>query len=114
MQLKIEVKSIWLADRPVDFRKAVIGLSAVIVDQMKKEPRSGLFVFYNKARNRLKLLSWHGNGFVMIYKRLEKGCFSVGREEKRTISGLELDWLLAGLDWQLLRNWDEAKALKCF
>ena len=114
MQLKFEAENIWIADRAVDFRKAVDGLCAVILEQMEMQPREGLFVFYNKARNRLKLIGWHGNGFVMVYKRLEHGHFKVQIGECATITPQQLDWLLAGLDWQLLRDWKEAKTLEVF
>ncbi len=114
MQLKFEVERIWIANQPVDFRKAVDGLCAVIVEQLKAQPRDGLFVFYNKARNRLKLIGWHGNGFVMVYKRLERGHFVMQVGEKTTITTEQLNWLLAGLDWKLLTNWEEAKDLEVF
>lgn len=114
MQLKFESEQIWIADQPVDFRKAVDGLCALILEQMQQQPRDGLFVFYNKARNRLKLIGWHGNGFVMVYKRLEYGHFTVRIGEKVTLTEKQLNWLLAGLDWQLLTNWKEGEALEVF
>jgi len=114
MQLKFDVEKIWIADRAVDFRKAVDGLCGVIIEQMNMQPREGLFVFYNRARNRLKLIGWHGNGFVMVYKRLERGHFHIQVGKRASITADQLDWLLAGLDWQLLRDWDEAEALEVF
>jgi len=49
------------------------------------------------------------NGFVLLYKRLDKGKFSVeGSDTKITINEKQLKWLLAGLDWQLLGSWDKA------
>jgi transposase len=114
MQLKFEAEKIWIASQPVDFRKAVDGLCAVILEQMQEQPRDGLFVFYNKARNRLKLIGWHGNGFIMVYKRLERGHFKIQIGERISVTTQQLDWLLAGLDWQLLRDWNEAKTLEIF
>ncbi len=46
-----------------------------IAEQFEAKPMEGLYIFYNRARNRLKLLVWHYNGFMMLYKRLERGQF---------------------------------------
>jgi transposase len=60
----------------VDFRKAHDGLCAVVRDSFGDDPFSGsVFVFFNKARDRVKLLVWDGNGFWLFYKRLERGTF---------------------------------------
>ena len=109
--MHIELKSgkIWLFQGPVDFRKAVNGLCALVVEELKKDPGEGTYIFYNKARNRLKILGWHGNGFILLYKRLEKGKFPICCSgSKLTINQQQLGWLLAGLDWQLLGSWDKA------
>ena len=70
MHIKFEVEHIWMADCEEDFRKGVDGLCAIIIEQLKEQPGKGLYVFYNKRRNRLKLIGWHGNGFMMLYKRV--------------------------------------------
>lgn len=45
--------------------------------ELGKDPVSGeVFLFLNKPRNRLKLLHWESGGFVLYYKRLEKGTFT--------------------------------------
>ena len=45
--------------------------------ELDKDPVSGeVFLFLNKPRNRLKLLHWESGGFVLYYKRLEKGTFT--------------------------------------
>ena len=63
---------------PVDFRKAHDGLCAVVRNEFDDDPFSDdIFVFFNKARGRIKLLVWDRNGFWLHYKRLEKGRFPV-------------------------------------
>jgi transposase len=63
-----------VATRPVDFRKGAEGLAAVVKDQMKLEPFSGVvFVFRAKRADRIKLLWWDGTGVCLLAKRLEDG-----------------------------------------
>ena len=66
-----------------------------------------IYVFYNKARNKLKILGWHGNGFVLLYKRLSKGKFTVS--QKTNPNEQQLSWLLAGLNWEQMSNFGELK-----
>lgn len=110
MHIDFKCEKIWLSTEATDLRKAVNGLCAVVVEELKDNPSNGLYIFYNKARNRLKILGWHGNGFILLYKRLEKGRFITNAisSEKLTLTTQQLNWLLAGLDWKLLSNWDES------
>lgn len=100
--------SIHIHCAPIDMRKAVNGLSALVVDEFESSPQSGnLYLFYNKTRNRIKILFWDGNGFVIYYKRLEGNKFMLPREmdlPNFTISPEQLSWLLAGLDFQLMNK----------
>ena len=112
MHIEFECKKILLYGEAVDFRKAVDGLCVIVAEELSEAPGDGLYVFYNKARNRLKILGWHGNGFVLLYKRLEKGRFmpntsDILLEKKLSLDTQQLNWLLAGLDWKLLSNWDK-------
>lgn len=67
---------IYLARDPVDFRKSFDGLCSIVRDGFGKDPFLGdIFVFFNKRRDRVKLLHWDQNGFWLFYKRLEKGTF---------------------------------------
>ena len=66
---------VFLAVRPIDGRKSFNGLSVLVKETLQQEPTSGfLFVFINKARNRLKVLFWDGSGLVLCTKRLVSHC----------------------------------------
>ncbi|MCG5501458.1 IS66 family insertion sequence element accessory protein TnpB [Ectothiorhodospira lacustris] len=101
--------AIHLAVAPVDFRKAFDGLCIEIVEVLERDPLSGeLFVFRNRAGDKLKALYWDGQGFVMIYKRLEKGRFKWPHhaegdtEEEFRLSRSQLQALFEGIDWRRL------------
>jgi transposase len=67
---------ILFATEPVDFRKSIDGLAAFVELHLQEAPLSGtMFVFTNRSRDALKLLVWDQGGFLLLYKRLEKGRF---------------------------------------
>ena len=66
----------YLYEKPVDMRKGFDGLSGLVRNSMARDPASGeVYVFLNRNRNLLKLLHWEDGGFVVYYKRLERGTF---------------------------------------
>ena len=72
---------IWLSCEHADMRKAIDGLSLLVVKCFKKNPQDGdLFIFYNRKRDRLKILYWHYNGFMLVQKRLEKHGFKIPKD----------------------------------
>jgi transposase len=90
--------------RPIDFRKAHDGLCALVRDAMRDDPFSGgVFVFWNTAKDRVKLLVWDRNGFWMLYKRLERGRFPFDLADDAThveIDRARLSMLLDGIEWK--------------
>jgi transposase len=87
----------------VDFRKGAEGLAALVKDQMRLEPFSGVvFVFRAKRADRIKLLWWDGTGVCLLAKRLEDGQFRWPKIEDGTmrLSSGQLSALLEGLDWR--------------
>ena len=63
-----------MATKPVDFRKGANGLAALIKDELKTDPFSGVvYVFRAKRADRIKLLYWDGTGVVLTVKTLEQG-----------------------------------------
>lgn len=75
---------------PLDFRKSIDGLAMAVGTALGRDPMCGeVFVFRNKRRNALKALYWTPNGFVMLYKRLERGRFTAPTVSQTT-GALEL------------------------
>lgn len=96
----------YLHRAPVDMRKQIDGLVILAKEVIQQDPTSGaLFGFINARRNKLKLLLWERNGFVIWYKRLERDKFHWPRridEAVVTLSGEQLNWLLDGYDvWRM-------------
>jgi transposase len=66
--------SFLLYRKAADFRKGFDGLCGLVTNELDREPTSGeVYVFINRARDRIKLLQWQTGGFVLFYKRLEQG-----------------------------------------
>jgi transposase len=63
---------VYLYSDPVDMRKSINGLSIIVEQSMMLPTNSGaLFVFCNRGRDKIKILCWERNGFIVWYKRLE-------------------------------------------
>src|ERR1700680_3635243 len=93
--------SIWRASQPTDMRKSFDTLAEVVRQQLQGDPLSGqLFVFRNKRADRVKLLYWDEDGFVIVYKRLEAGTFRFPQAEAAgvEIRAADLQMLLDGVD----------------
>jgi transposase len=98
---------IFLCTRPTDLRKGFDGLHGLVLEVLRQDPLSGdLFVFLNKRRDRLKLLVWDGDGWMVLYKRLESGTFRppAGHEHSLTLSSAQLALLLGGIDLTTTRQ----------
>jgi transposase len=67
------ITNVYLHRAPIDMRRQIDGLGALVSGDIKQNPLSGsLIVFINKRRDKLKMLMWERNGFVVWYKRLEQ------------------------------------------
>jgi len=92
-------------NKPVDMRKSINGLSILVQDDMQRNPTEpGIFVFWNRKLDKLKLLYWHINGFCLFYKILEQQKFKIPQplSQRLIVSSKELQWLLDGLDFSEL------------
>jgi transposase len=92
---------IWLATQATDLRKSFDTLAEVVRKHLQKDPLSGqLFVFRNKRADRVKLLYWDEDGFVIVYKRLEAGTFRFPSADGdgAEIRAADLQMLLDGVD----------------
>jgi transposase len=73
-----------------DMRKGFDGLSGLVRSKLKQDLLSGdVFIFVNKRRDRIKLLTWDRTGFVLYYKQLERGTFEIPTAQK---PAMELNW----------------------
>ncbi|MCL1848035.1 MAG: IS66 family insertion sequence element accessory protein TnpB [Coriobacteriia bacterium] len=76
MMISFDSVPVYLACGPTDLRKQINGLCTKVSADFEMDPfDSALFVFCNRNKNRLKVLLFDGDGFMMITKRLEKGRF---------------------------------------
>jgi len=95
---------IWLALAPADLRKGFDALAELVRQHLRDDPLSGhVFVFRNRRGDRIKLLYWDTDGYVIVYKRLEAGIFRFPAAEGQasvTVRAAELAMLLDGVDWQ--------------
>jgi transposase len=103
--------SYYLYRTACDMRKSFDSLSGLVRNELGRDPASGeVFVFVNKRRNSVKLLHWERGGFVLYYKRLEKGTFTLPNlSSANSGSGSPLSWpelvlMLEGIQVQQMRQ----------
>jgi len=105
---------IFLATEPADMRKSIDGLSAIVRNQWGADLFSGhLFVFVSRRGDRVKILTWSAGGFVVYYKRLEKGRFRLppvtADAAHVPLDATQLAMLLDGIDYARVpapRRWN--------
>jgi len=96
--------AIFVAAAPIDLRRSFDGLAAAAREQLGRDPQRGaLFLFFNKAHDRVKLLWWDRSGYCILYKRLQRGCFRLPEAlepdaRSVTIEAAELAKILEGVD----------------
>ena len=91
---------------PIDMRNSINGLSMKVVQHISSEVQLGTFyVFYNKGKDKLKILYWERNGFCLWYKRVEKQRFKISEMSVTIEMTLQqLRWILDGLDYTKLQG----------
>lgn len=92
---------IFLCAQATDMRRSFDKLAEMTRELLAQDPLSGhLFVFFNKPRDRVKILFWDRSGFCLYYKRLEEGAFRVPKHDTGTVSmtAVELALILEGID----------------
>ena len=91
---------VYVYSKAVDMRKQIDGLAALVQIEMELDPfTKSLFVFTNKRRDKLKILAWDKNGFLIWYKRLEKQRFpKLHNDNHRVLSIKDLNLYLDGYD----------------
>ncbi len=101
----------FLCRSATDMRKGFDGLSGVVRNALEMDPLSGdVFIFLNRRRTHMKLLVWEDSGFVVYYKRLEKGRFEYpslggsGAGRSINISWRQLMLIIQGIDLKSVRQ----------
>jgi transposase len=89
---------IFLCKEPVSMRKSFEGLSACVEQLFPGELLSGaFFIFLNRTKDHIKVLFWDQDGFVIWYKRLEKGTFPCKWGETKSMDRRHFIMLLEGI-----------------
>lgn len=89
---------LFLCQIPVNMRKSFEGLSAIIEHMFPGELLSGaFFIFLSRRKDHMKVLYWDGDGFVIFYKRLERGSFAAKKDSPPTMLRREFLMLLEGI-----------------
>lgn len=95
------VTQVYLITGYTDLRLGIDGLAALIQGKMKLDPYNrALFLFCGRRHDRIKALVWDGDGFLLLYKRLDNGSFRWPRNESeaRQLTEQEVRWLFEGLE----------------
>lgn len=102
---------IYVSLEPADMRKSIDGLICLVNNEFNENPQSGhLFLFFNKNKDKVKIVFWDRTGFVLHYKRMEKHRFHLPKladAKQLTITEVQLHGLLAGLDFMLMSKFTE-------
>lgn len=109
---------IYIASAPTDMRRSIDGLMAIVKDELEGDVYSGhLFVFVSRRCDRVKILAWDKGGFVLYYKRLEKGQFQLPHMNPSAmtveIDATQLSMLLDGIDYSRVRQpprWEPSRS----
>ena len=91
---------VYIALGYTDLRRGIDGLAAIVQESFELDPFTNtLFLFCGRRKDRIKGLLWEGNGFLLLYKRLETGSFQWPRtgEEARQLTPQQYRWLMEGL-----------------
>ncbi|HUW80815.1 MAG TPA: IS66 family insertion sequence element accessory protein TnpB [Acidocella sp.] len=93
---------VMVASKPVDFRRGMDGLAAMVTHVLLADPFAGdVFIFRSKRTDRIKLILWDGSGLCLVTKRLEAGSFTWPpvQDGVVTLSAAQLRMLFSGMDW---------------
>lgn len=96
---------LFICQIPINMKKSFEGLSAIVEQHFPGELLSGaFFIFLNRHRDLMKVLFWDNDGFVIWYKRLEKGSFSWDWGDSKTLDRRTFFMLLEGITPKRLQS----------
>ena len=109
---------VFLRTGVTDLRLGFEGLRTLVANVIRQEPTGGhlfvwghLFVFCNRARNRIRCLFWDGSGLWVATKRLEAGTFDWPKQSRggAEVSARQLQLLLEGIELRERKGWYRRK-----
>lgn len=113
MRIIFQPEKVYISSANADMRNGIDGLAAVVQQRFQLDVFSdAMFVFHNKSCDKIKVLYWDGNGFCLLYKRIERGRFHFPRQldsDKYIVSNEEFEWLLNGLRIEEIRKYEALK-----
>lgn len=75
-----------------DMRKSFDSLSGIVNTELRHDSTNGkVYLFVNRLNNKMKILHWRTGGFVLYYKRLERGVFKLPKYDE-SVKSLQLDY----------------------
>jgi transposase len=98
---------IMVCTKPIDMRKQMNGLIVLVIEILKQDPQSKqMFVFFGKTKDKVKAILWDNNGFILLYKKLEKEKFIFPQDIHSSIeiSNDLFQALLRGFDFYRLKQ----------
>lgn len=104
-----QIQNVYIVCGKTDLRRGIDGLASIIVSEYELDVYSNaVFLFCGNGSDRFKMLYWDGDGFLLLYKRLESGKLKWPRkkEEVKKLSLQQVRWLMEGL------NIDQPRAIK--
>ena len=109
---------IFVSTSLIDMRKSIDSLSVLVNQEFNDDPQSGhLFIFFNRSRDKVKIIYWDRNGYVLHYKRMERHRFVVPSligVSHLVITETQLNGLLAGLNFEIMGEFNEINYDKLF
>ena len=93
-------QQVYLVTGYTDMRKGIDGLATIVQGKLSLDPFSrSLYLFCGRNRSKIKGLLWEGDGVLLMYKRLDNGCFQWPRNgaEAKLLTHEQYIWLLQGL-----------------
>jgi transposase len=104
----------YVCAEPVDMRKQIDGLAAMVSPVLQQDPFGGhLFVFVSKSRTKVKILWWDRNGFCLWYKRVERGRFpAIDTLGTQGLALSELSLWLEGIDLSRTHRFTSVPAMR--
>lgn len=102
MNIFFDTPDVFIHIQFVEFRQSINGLVRIVEAELTRDAYTGtLFIFCNKAKDKLKILYWEKTSFALCYKRLEKQKFKWPTKlssHEFELSHQQLSWLLSGYD----------------